>query len=295
MYRRTMWCQGVGSVALALMLVLALPGLTLAGGVAVILDAMPADVQAGKMFSVGFMIRSAHEDQTPQPDLTPAVIATNTATHEKVTATGHPEGKLGHYVAGLILPSTGEWHWKIFPFGASEEFATTTQSPIVVGGAAPAGAKATDVGADVKAHSNAFIPAALTIAAGTAVAWHIGDIAHTVTAVDGAFASGGVEPGAMYTHTFATSGTYAYVCEYHPGMKGVVVVTEAAPPAQPDPQLANVAASQPAAPEAAAPTNAQTLPATGQAVSPFRAPLAGLAVALALAGLSLALRRPRVS
>jgi plastocyanin len=32
--------------------------------------------------------------------------------------------------------------------------------------------------------------------------------------------------GATFTHTFATAGTFDYVCSIHPMMRGTVVVTQ---------------------------------------------------------------------
>ena len=48
--------------------------------------------------------------------------------------------------------------------------------------------------------------------------------AHTVTASDGSFNSGNMNPGATFTYTFTTPGTYTYICTYHPWMRGYVVV-----------------------------------------------------------------------
>jgi len=47
---------------------------------------------------------------------------------------------------------------------------------------------------------------------------------HTVTAVDGSFDSGNLDPGQSFVHTFNTPGTYVYVCIYHHWMEGTVIV-----------------------------------------------------------------------
>jgi plastocyanin len=71
----------------------------------------------------------------------------------------------------------------------------------------------------------AFTPAKLEIGAGTTVAWTNNDqMAHSVTADDGAWDSGLIEPGATWQHTFEKPGTYAFHCTPHPFMKGVVTV-----------------------------------------------------------------------
>jgi plastocyanin len=49
---------------------------------------------------------------------------------------------------------------------------------------------------------------------------------HTVTASDGSFDSGNMNPGATFTYTFTTPGTYTYICTYHPWMHGYVTVRQ---------------------------------------------------------------------
>lgn len=71
-----------------------------------------------------------------------------------------------------------------------------------------------------------FTPAALTVKAGTTVTFINDDTdAHTVTAVDKTFDSGGLDTNDKWTHTFAKAGTYSYFCAVHPYMKGAVTVT----------------------------------------------------------------------
>jgi plastocyanin len=57
------------------------------------------------------------------------------------------------------------------------------------------------------------------------ITWTNNDIApHTVTADNGSFNSGNLNPGQSWTHVFTTPGTYTYHCDYHPWMKGTVIV-----------------------------------------------------------------------
>jgi plastocyanin len=71
----------------------------------------------------------------------------------------------------------------------------------------------------------AFVPDTVTINAGQTVRWvQDDDTAHTVTAADKSFDSGNLDQKATYKHTFDKAGTYAYVCAYHPTMKGNVIV-----------------------------------------------------------------------
>lgn len=73
----------------------------------------------------------------------------------------------------------------------------------------------------------AFGPADITVAHGTSVTWTNKDAsAHTVTSDDGtSFNSGRLAQGQPFTHAFATAGTFAYHCAYHPEMTGTVTVT----------------------------------------------------------------------
>jgi plastocyanin len=67
---------------------------------------------------------------------------------------------------------------------------------------------------------------------------HVGDTvefinddgdAHTVTAVDKTFDSGGLDTHETWTKTFTKAGSYAYFCALHPYMKAIVVVIAATP------------------------------------------------------------------
>jgi plastocyanin len=76
---------------------------------------------------------------------------------------------------------------------------------------------------DIDDHT--FDPAELNVAAGTTVTWTNADTeAHTVTADNGLFDSGVLEPGQSYSTWLGGSGTVTYHCEIHPDMKGSVVV-----------------------------------------------------------------------
>lgn len=69
----------------------------------------------------------------------------------------------------------------------------------------------------------AFDPADLQVASGTEVTWTNDDpTPHTVTADDGSFDSGTVEPGA--TFAVAVDGSITYFCAIHPSMKGSLTV-----------------------------------------------------------------------
>ncbi|HET7814062.1 MAG TPA: cupredoxin domain-containing protein [Candidatus Baltobacteraceae bacterium] len=71
----------------------------------------------------------------------------------------------------------------------------------------------------------AFAPSAATVHAGDTVEFVNDDPAtHDVTS--DAVKSGPIAPGKHWTHTFADAGTYAYICSYHPSMKGTITVTK---------------------------------------------------------------------
>lgn len=75
-----------------------------------------------------------------------------------------------------------------------------------------------------------FVPADITIKAGTTVTWVNQDsFAHTV--VSGTrdnpttlFASGDIQAGQIFSYTFTTPGVYPYHCTPHQGMDGQVTV-----------------------------------------------------------------------
>lgn len=70
-----------------------------------------------------------------------------------------------------------------------------------------------------------FAPKELKVKAGDTIVWtNSDDRDHTVTADDDAFASGNLRSGKTFSHKFEKPGKYKYHCNYHPRMKGTVVV-----------------------------------------------------------------------
>jgi plastocyanin len=81
-----------------------------------------------------------------------------------------------------------------------------------------------------------FTPSPITITAGQSVTWTNTDpFAHTTTSDAGIWNSGPLAPGASFTQTFGTAGTFTYHCMIHPFMMGSVIVQPAAPPPPPPP------------------------------------------------------------
>src|SRR5215217_4772261 len=70
-----------------------------------------------------------------------------------------------------------------------------------------------------------FDPADVAVEPGSTITWtNNGDEPHTVTADDGSFDSGVLNPGDSYTVAFGGQGTVTYHCTIHPEMRGSVTV-----------------------------------------------------------------------
>jgi plastocyanin len=84
-----------------------------------------------------------------------------------------------------------------------------------------------------------YAPATRKIAPGTWVSWsNNGQDPHTVTAVDGSFDSGNLDPSEGFSWYFDQPGTFAYVCSWHSWMTGKIIVGDGvAPTPTPDPSL----------------------------------------------------------
>ncbi|MHB9033589.1 MAG: cupredoxin domain-containing protein [Anaerolineae bacterium] len=86
--------------------------------------------------------------------------------------------------------------------------------------------------ANVEMKNIQYVPAELTVKAGTTVVWTNKDsVAHTVDSgtrdnPTSLFKSGNVEPGKSFSYTFSTPGTYPYFCEPHQSMNGTITVTQ---------------------------------------------------------------------
>ncbi len=74
----------------------------------------------------------------------------------------------------------------------------------------------------------AFVPATITVNAGTTITWTNNDnVLHTVTNDTGSsevFDSGSMSQGSHFSHTFSTVGTFHYHCTFHTFMLGTVIV-----------------------------------------------------------------------
>jgi plastocyanin len=71
----------------------------------------------------------------------------------------------------------------------------------------------------------AYLPDSITVPVGTTVKWTNNDaIGHDVTSQNNLFFSGNMAPGATFSQTFQSAGSFPYYCTIHPGMVGTVTV-----------------------------------------------------------------------
>jgi plastocyanin len=73
--------------------------------------------------------------------------------------------------------------------------------------------------------TTAYTPNPISVSVGGTVMWMNNDsIAHTSTSDNGTWDSGTMAPGASFSRTFPTAGTFTYHCAIHPNMVGTVTV-----------------------------------------------------------------------
>ena len=83
-------------------------------------------------------------------------------------------------------------------------------------------AQAADATVDMSSFS--FKPAEVHVSPGQTVLWtNMDPVQHTVTADDGSFDSGLLDPGGTFSQEFDAPGTYQYYCMPHggPGLQGM--------------------------------------------------------------------------
>jgi plastocyanin len=90
----------------------------------------------------------------------------------------------------------------------------------------PAEAAASLKPIEVDVKDNLFAPATIHAKVGQKITWNMaGQVAHTVTATDGAkFDSGALQPGGSFSYVTKKAGTISYLCNFHQGMTGQIVV-----------------------------------------------------------------------
>jgi plastocyanin len=86
-------------------------------------------------------------------------------------------------------------------------------------------AKPAATGTAVDIASFTYKPATITVSKGAHLRFTNEDrAAHTATADDRSFDTQGIDKGRSAQVTFTHAGTFPYHCDFHPFMKGVVVV-----------------------------------------------------------------------
>src|SRR5438105_13523803 len=96
--------------ALAVLVVVFMATPVLAGGWAVTsLDPLPAGLQAGQTYRLGYVIRqhgvTLFDKATPQIRIQQG--------DQQLTFRGFPSGDPGHYVSEVQFPSAGSWTWVV--------------------------------------------------------------------------------------------------------------------------------------------------------------------------------------
>ena len=201
--QRSLWGVGSGAV------VRVTSWLSLAGDVFGIVNG-PEGAGLGTAWGAGAQLRIPYSPHTF------SIQVTNT---QSASIEGSSRGVRGAHMAGFEFT---------IPFTLSRYFGHRGQG----GGAAnpPAAAdtarRAVTPGATAVRIANlTFDARTVRVRAGTTVRWTNGDqLQHSVTADDGSFDSGLIEPGRSYGRVFDRPGDYAYHCTPHPFMTGHVIV-----------------------------------------------------------------------
>ncbi len=144
---------------------------------------------------------------------TPHTLSIQFTNTQSASIEGSSRGVSGAHMAGFEFT---------IPFTLSRYFGHRGKTPAAqdtTQHAATPGATA------VRIANLAFDAKVVHVRAGTTVRWTNGDqLQHTVTADDGGFDSGLIDPGKAYERLFDRPGTYAYHCTPHPFMTGQIVV-----------------------------------------------------------------------
>jgi plastocyanin len=92
----------------------------------------------------------------------------------------------------------------------------------------PSGTPAVTVGISTGASflsTTAYVPNPVTLSVGTTIKWiNTDNVAHTVSSQNNVWESGNIAPGATYSRTFPSAGSFPYYCVYHPLMVGIITV-----------------------------------------------------------------------
>jgi plastocyanin len=89
----------------------------------------------------------------------------------------------------------------------------------------PSTAAPTDSATTILVKDFMFMPASVTVKAGSTVTWaNMDDDPHTVVSDTGLFRSGAMDTNESFSFRFDKPGTYHFTCSIHPRMVGTIVV-----------------------------------------------------------------------
>lgn len=106
---------------------------------------------------------------------------------------------------------------------ATTDAPASTAAPTTVSAGPPVSADLPSA-ASIEIKQFRFGPAEVHVAVGGTVTWTNSDNQKHTATESGGFDAGAIEPGTTGMATFATAGTFAYICSFHPFMKGTVIV-----------------------------------------------------------------------
>jgi plastocyanin len=193
--QRSLWGAGGGAV------IRVTSWLSLAGDVFGLANA-PDDVTGATAWGAGAQLRIPYSPHSL------SIQVTNT---QSGSIEGSSRGVRGAHMAGFEFT---------IPFTLARYFGHRAQPAA----AADTGRVSTG-GTAVRIANSSFTPGELRVRAGTRVRWVNGDqLQHSVTADDGRFDSGLIDPGKSFERVFDRPGTYSYHCTPHPFMHGRVIV-----------------------------------------------------------------------
>jgi plastocyanin len=196
--QRSLWGVGGGAV------VRVTSWLSLAGDVFGLVNA-PDGAGLGTAWGAGAQLRIPYSPHTF------SIQVTNT---QSGSIEGSSRGVKGAHMAGFEFT---------IPFTLSRYFGRRGKTaPAAADSAPPAAAGSAVV---IRVANLAFSEQTLHVRVGTRVRWVNDDqVQHTVSAEDGSFDSGLIEPGRSYERVFERPGEYGYHCTPHPFMRARVIV-----------------------------------------------------------------------
>ena len=134
----------LGSLAAFALLLLSAPAAFAGGWAVTTLDELPATLNAGETYAVGYTIRQ--HGLIPLVTSESAIEIRDARTGAGTRFPGQAHGDRGHYVARVVFPSAGEWQWSADqrPFQAQSLGAITIAAAASPAPIAPAPEPTTD-------------------------------------------------------------------------------------------------------------------------------------------------------